>query len=453
MINQLIQFTRSIPEEKLIKFDKPKTGLHIQLAINTSEDGQQSLDENKAIIERWDGKEELSEFLLWCTDKTNLSWNINTNKCFDLPAKGIHSCSPYCVAFKKESLAGGAKHAKDKTKIYDRFEAYFTKAFELLENEADQQPLILWKNFFTDSGRLTNFLNQQEELLKLIKDGEYIVFYLLEDRSSYQSSHKKYLSNKLFNTDDYTIAHPSKASELLGTNDFKNGFNSKKPYLEHQSAPFKITGRISSSDAAALYQFERLMRYRVFPTPLPIFVNEAERQALQQSFFELATLDFDGKNRPSHTKVMSKLLEKEDKKISNYYLLYHSMGEIIDFDFVPKFEYKLRTDKDRPWLIQSPFFKENKDTILSNVFDFQDNVLPIIFNNSLVVKRKDKASIYKWFEDISSNDNTTKHLVSTYRKAFYNFIYKSRRSAITHNIFHKIMKTSIAHTRQLKAII
>ncbi len=443
MINQLINFAASIPPEKLKKLNKPKTGLHIRISIKTEENGRQYLAENEAELSYWNGKSDIDDFLVWCADKVGISWCINTNKCFDLPAKGLHSCSPYCLAFKRESLLGGTKHDKDKVKIEDRFQSYFSKSFELLEEEK-QHELIEWSRLFTDTGRLYNFLEKHKELYEKVKEKEYIIFYLAEERNKYESANKKYLSSKLFNTEAYNILNPDNGQELLGTNDFKNGFNVKKPFLEHLSASFSITGRISSSDALGLYRFEQLMRYRIFPTPMPLFANEKEREALQQSFFEIAELDFDGQTRPSHSSIMKNLLDRRRKKgVGNYYLLYHSKGDILDFDFVSKFEYKLLDHRKRPWQIYPLFFKNGNKQILENVFDFQDTILPVIFNNALVVKRKDKPPIYKWFDDLSINDNTTAYLVRTFRMAFYNFIYKSRRSAITHTLFHRLMKNTI----------
>ena len=78
-------------------------------------------------------------FLQHCAELAQVGWCVNTNKCFDLPAKGLHSCSPYCIALKRESLEGGGKYAKDKTKIYDRIDTYFANALSYVEEDSEKE--------------------------------------------------------------------------------------------------------------------------------------------------------------------------------------------------------------------------------------------------------------------------------------------------------------------------
>ncbi|WP_332912014.1 hypothetical protein [Algoriphagus boritolerans] len=80
------------------------------------------------------------------------AWCIDTYKCFDLPTKAIHTCSPFAVAFKREHLEGGAKfsenQSKKKKQIYERFNDYFTKAFLLFKEEEEQEKYVIFKHFF-----------------------------------------------------------------------------------------------------------------------------------------------------------------------------------------------------------------------------------------------------------------------------------------------------------------
>lgn len=455
MIYELIQFTRQIPDEPLNALLRPQQGLHIRMALKESPEGRIYLNEAAVNAEYFSGKEEPSDFLIWCAGRANLSWCINTNKCFDLPAKGLHTCSPYCLAMKRESLPGGAKYDKDKVKITERFGRYFENALELVEEESERERLIVWSRFFEDV-RFINLLNRLESYSQL-KEKEYVLFYLNATIEKYRTANNHYLSSRLFNTDAYNIPHPDNPGELLGTSDFHNGYNTKKPFLEHKSATFDISGRISSSAASDLYRFSNLMRYLIFPQPLPLFVNEAERKALQQRFNDIARLAFDGKNRPGHREVMEKLLkERRGKSIGNYYLLYHARGEILDFDFVPKFEYELKDAEGNAWLIENLFLPKGKSLSINNVFEFQDKILPDIFNNALVTKRKDKPPVYHWFDEIKRSayiNDTTAYLVQTYRKAFYDFIYKSRRSAVPFSVFDRIMRLSILDDIRLDEVV
>ena len=455
MIHELAQFAQQIPDESLSHLLSPHIGLHIRIHIGEEANGRIFLEGQSFQIEYFNGKTEKSDFLLWCADRANIAWCINTNKCFDLPAKGLHSCSPYCLAMKRESLPGGAKYEKDKVKITDRFDRYFENAFELVEENSERERLQLWRYFFKDTERFISFLGQLEGYKK-VKEKEYVLFYLDEAREKYLEANGKYLASRLFNTEAYNVAHPENPEELLGTSDFHHGYNSKKPFLEHKSATFDINGRISSSVAKSLYRFSNLMKFPIFPRPLPIFVNEAERKALQQRFNQIAALQFDGRNRPSHRSVMEKLIkERQGEGIGNYYLLFHARGEILDFDFVPKFEYELRNKDGRYWRVESLFTPKQAGMDLKNVFDLQDLVLPEIFNNALVTKRRDKPSIYHWFDEVKQSsyvNASTVYLVQTYRKAFYDFIYKSRRTVIPFSVFDRIMRLSILDDIRLDRI-
>ena len=51
---------------------------------------------------------------------------VDTNKCLDAPAKGIHSASPFLLGFKPDFFEGGGKNssrrAKNKEQIPERFQ-------------------------------------------------------------------------------------------------------------------------------------------------------------------------------------------------------------------------------------------------------------------------------------------------------------------------------------------
>lgn len=443
MIQQIVNFVNQVRDEDLKGLQTAYKGLHVRLRIDKAADGQQSLIEANAELSYWNGKTEMDDLVDWSVSVVHNSWMIGTNKCLDLPVKGIHSASPYCVAMKRDSLPGGDKYKKDKLKILDRFERYFANALEYVKEEKRPE-LDLWVRFFTDKGRLEQFLKVNDGLYGQLSNGEYVIFYLDRKLEDYKEVHQKYLKSRLYNTNEYDIPHPEVEGETMGTSNFFSNYNSKKPYLEHKTATFNINGRISGEDAFALYRFQQLLNYRVFPTPLPLFVSDLEAEGLQQSFNKIAQLKFDGKNRSSHTEVMKELLSRRNKVgIGNYYLLYHMAGAIVDFDFVPKFEYELRNEDGRAWQIESLFFNEEAPKNLQNVFDFQDRILPIIFNNALVVTRKDNSPIYNWFSDPSTKDSATLQILYVYRKAFYDFIYKSKREAVTHKLFHRLMYTTI----------
>ena len=106
----------------------------------------------------------------------------------------------------------------------------------------------------------------------------------------------------------------------------------------------------------------------------------------------------------------------------------------------------MKDSNGQKWKIRDYFDGGNGQTI-NNIFHFQQAVLlPVFNNNGLVTIRKDNSIHYKYFEEIESKyckSDTTYVQILKYRKAFYDFIYKSRRESISSRMFNEILQTSI----------
>lgn len=113
MLQEINNFMNSLPAELKQAGLKPKEGLHVLLKIQEKE-GTHFMDEQSVcrVCLTRKATEFDYPFLQHCAELAQVGWCVNTNKCFDLPAKGLHSCSPYCIALKRESLEGGGKYAK-----------------------------------------------------------------------------------------------------------------------------------------------------------------------------------------------------------------------------------------------------------------------------------------------------------------------------------------------------
>lgn len=439
VIKELVQFTDSLDKELKAIGIAPKEGLHIFLSFETSAENELFIGKTFRYEVYSKKQQELSPLLKTAAFLSKVAWMVNTNKCFDLPAKGIHSCSPYCLAFKRESIKGGGKFNNAKTKLYDRINSYFTKAIDLLDVPAEKERAKIFQDALNSEVKMHFYLDQIPEFRKL-KDSEYVVFYLSLPIETYQIPSEKYLGGKLFNTEEY---NKEGADGLVyGTNNFLNGFNSKKPYLMHQSATFDITGRISAREAKSLFEFESIAARRILPNPLPVFVYADEREA-SISLFKRDALE--GGTKRGYREIIEELQDKLKKEIGNYYLLFYQLGEVKDFDFVSKFEYKLKTSDGKPWYVDD-LFNSNRTHTLSNVFEFERTILPIVLNNALVVKTKSDSMLFKYFDEIDAayckTDNTFL-LAMKYRKSIYDFIYKSNRTAFTQKAFEDILLTSL----------
>ena len=378
MIREIINFTANIDEQFKNLGSMPKEGLHIMLNMVSIDNILKIAVENYQYeIYSKKQKKEVSEFLNQCKLLHQNAWCIDTNKCLDLPTKAIHSCSPYCIAFKKEHLKNGEKYKenekKNKIQIYKRFDNYFDKAFALFEHQEDGLRYEIFKLFFThdlfssiitrietentkkrevltekvraskndlkatkttiEKEAIKNSISEMEQDLiacKELDDSDYIIFYLNLPLEEYKNVHKKYLNDKLFNTDKYNTK-PDKDGVIFGTSNFMNGFNSNMPFLMHQTASFDITGRISNIDAQLLNEFQNLLPNKTLPNPLPIFIYKEELQDTMIALFKDSDFKF------GYKEIIENLLNNYSKDIENYYLLYwiNTKDGIVfkDFDF------------------------------------------------------------------------------------------------------------------------
>jgi len=455
MIKEIVQFTGRLPEKLKTEGLKPKEGLHIMLSMK-QEDGIWKMDTENMQWAHYSKKDqETSDFLEKCMRLQTNAWMIDTNKCFDTPTKAIHSSSPYCVGFKREHLEGGKKFeanaSKKKDQIADRIGTYFSKAFELVSEE-EKERLKVFEKVFTNPEHPLFFLTMlsSNEKYAELGEGEYIIFYLDEPLETYQAAHERYLAEKLFNTDKYNT-RPDENDLIYGTNNFFNRFNSSMPFLMHQTAAFNISGRISNKEAKKLFEFQQILPRKTLPNPLPVFVYQEELQSEVIGIFKNSGYKI------GYKEIVETLWDKYKGDFANYYLLHHQNTKdglvFNDYDFVAKFEYELKDADGHPWRIKNLFGKTNGYDV-NNVFEFQNQVVRQIFNNQLIVKGKDSWR-YKYFDDIEISQYLSARNrlnILKFRKAFYEFVYKSKRQAITKPMFDEMMTVSILEDIRLDEV-
>lgn len=483
MIQELVNFMEILPEEFKSLGAKPREGLHIEVCLNLDKDGTYRIDTTNFKYELYSKKMEgLSPFLEQCMEREQHGWCIDTNKCFDLPTKAIHSCSPFLVAFKRDHLEGGVKFAdnykKNKKQIYERFSDYFTKALDLLS--VDQEKYEVFKYFFVKNDfsnllraieekhqqkrdeldlllaevneeiKNTSNKDHKEQLKQQVKEielkllsikelanSDYILFYLNEPIEVYKDAHAQYLSARLFNTDEYNTK-PNEDGVIYGTSNFMNGFNTKMPFLMHQSAPFDITGRISNIEAKLLYEFSNVLSNKVLPQPLPLFIYEEELEHKMLGIFK------ENNFKLNYQELIKELLSLHKEDLSNYYLLFwqNTKDGLVfkDFDFVSRFEYKLSEIVNIRNLFQLK--TKNVEKIypaIQSVFDIEQQILkPFIHNKYLKVS---------YFSELSKDGyeelDGTYQSYAKYRKSVYDYVYKSQRTVINEHIFYEMVFNAI----------
>jgi len=488
MIKELVNFSKSLSEDFKSLGKKTKEGLHILL--QAKENGEINSTADTIHFEYYNKKiDEVSPFLKKCLQLQENAWMIDTNKCLDTTTRAIHSCSPFSVGIKKDNLIGGKNYEKRKSEgkslVYDSFDNYFEKAADLLETVENEYIINVsesfasffinksWKVVLDDieNQRATKYdliqskiehlkeknkqikdkvnkaviqeqienLEEEAIIFQPLSDGEYIIFYVDVGIEFYKMTHTKYLDERLFNTSKYNTK-PNSEGLIYGTSDFMNTFNAKMPFLMHQSATFDIPNRISNLDAIALFEFEDVLKNKTLPNPLPVFVYKSE---LREKVIALYA-----EGRRNFRDIIESLYQSYKDDFQNYYLLNWSNtrdGIVFnDFDFVPKFDYELKNGEGIP--IQNFFeirSKEDKGMKyygeLKNVFELEDRVFKSLIQN--------KYHRVNYFSEFKTDEYERMPLTflsfSKYRKAIYDYVYKSNRNAIGGKEFDELIFNSI----------
>ena len=490
MIRELVNFSESLSEDFKALGKTPKDGLHILLQIK--EGGLINTSTDTIRFEYYNKKmDEISPFLKKCLQLQENAWMLDTNKCFDTITRAIHTCSPFSVAIKKDNLIGGKNYEKRKKEgknlVYDSLENYFEKTDELLDEKEDEIIKNVSQSFtsFFINGSwqivLDDIENQRAAQYELIQskikefrekhkeikdkvdkavikedienleqkalefqplsDAEYIIFYVDLDIEFYKATHGKYLDERLFNTAKYNT-EPDKDGSIYGTSNFMNSFNVKMPFLLHQSATFDISNRISNQDAKALYELEKVFPNKTLPNPLPVFIYQNESFNNQ-----VIGLYKEGKQR--FRDIVESLYQNYADDFQNYYLLNWSNtrdGIVFnDFDFVAKFEYILNTNGKIE--IQNLFHLKSKGEKkglkyyepIKNIFQLEDQVLKHLIQN--------KYLRVNYFSELKTEEYERMPMTylsfSKYRKAIYDYVYKSNRNAIGGREFNELIFNSI----------
>ena len=482
MIREIINFTNDLiedyPEVVQLKLT-PQEGLYVFIDINengvwTNEHLTKGVD-----YDYYDGKNK--DIALWndCIryqEATNYI-TMNKVKAFDSKQK-IHSCSPFAIAYNfnfsaadKESF--GLKKNKRKTEeekqeqerlirekrlevVKGRLGEYKKNAISIyklntakdqdLFTENSNEPFRYTKQLESFYEQITTILGKVAELpeYQFLTEKDYLKIFLrsipVEDQ---EQMHNKYIEENLLNGDEIA------GNGILG---FLTSYNSKKMFTSHKTSSLLkgVSYRFSKADALTLNAFEKMWKRKCFPNPLPIVVDKKE---INNRIIKIYNED----SEPLHYRDLFKRLfdKTNEKSLSNYYLLNYRNtkdGMVLnDFDFVPLFRYRfdstiiIKNVTDAGYK-KGDVFEKDKNERIDNVFDFERIVVRHLFNNALV-KIKENNYITKYFEEIKPEyipgGDMMWQLILKYRKAFYDYIYKSKSNAITAAMFDDMMFCSI----------
>ena len=451
MIKELSSFIKRVPEEAFNYNRVPNFGLYIFLKVE-----KEPIVSFKGIVDK---NTELDALFTKALKFQTNSIPVSPAKIFN-PNKKIFgaSCSPFALSFNKknlekyrdkvilkkefklkEDLDDLEVNIKLKELIEGELTQYFTAALQYVKEDNHIEWCNKLKQFCVTT--LVDFLDGLE-MYQNIKDKESVNIYLetpsVED---YREVHQNYLSEKVFNKDKFNIEFDN---QTFGVSDSLSGFNDKKMFLQHWSAPMEYNYRITGEEARRVWQFFQMQKNRQLPNPMPIFVDHEERTSEA-----VATYQEDG--RRGYAEIIKAVINKSQHgNIGNYYLIFFQGGlkgsRIIDLDFVSAFRYKMEDFKVKEVIPMDG--RLTSEMNVENVFDFERKVLKVIFNNQMVQKRKDGSWGLNYFSELEYKPkygmtaNTLDKMLK-YRKAFYDFIYKSKREAIQQKHFNDILESGI----------
>lgn len=475
MIREIINFVTDLEQDYPEVFDlnkMPSRGLHLWVELDENGNWKNNPPVEGKDYVVYDGRKKeftaLEKAAVLYEEVQNFL-TMNKQKKFDKKQK-IHSSSPFAISFNFslndtdkannniKKNPGKEEVEENKQKIIQvklefvkqSLSEFFTNARKIILPDNDQELKTLSENFEKNILLVFDVISQlktkeNKNLLLGLREKDYVRIYLRNLPLEKQKElHERYVSKNIFNKDTFNI---ETEGNTLGVVDFMTTFAIKKPYLSHQTSFFKkgVNTRLTGHDALALAKFENLLSTKVLPNPLPIFVdkNEFKTNAEIVSIF-----NNEGNRKFTYPQLLKQLYEKNEQRIlGNYYLLNISRGVVNDFDFVSNFQYRLNG-----FTIENLFQLKKKEDLLPTlklhtIFGFENIVVTKIFNNNLVVKYGNKGYGYKYFDDIKVKDedggDDIADLILRFRKAFYDYIYKSRKQAITASMFDEVMITSI----------
>ena len=475
MIREIINYTKHLKENSPMVFQQnlePSKGLHLFIELDDEGNLINFPGERSKQWDYYDGKTK-TEFLhkIAMYDLVSTYITMNKQKKFD-PKQKIHSASPFAFSFNfnfsnedKDLYGILKKPTKKQKKKNDRL--IKKKRLEIVNGRVDDyfNNVTNVFNLGTEekkwTGRFKTVIKEQIKLkiqehkkdflvIKNVWDNlaekEYCKLYLKNIAlETYEDIYEPYLSKNIYNKDVYNL---DCEGLTYGVIDYNTTFNDKKYFLKHRTAVLKggISQRYSGIDAQLIKNFEQLKKNKVFPNPLPLFIDKEEF-----SNTDLMIKISKEEGAVCYSEILKQFFRiKRNKVLGNYYLLYFSGLKIEDYDFVSRFRYHLGEEGQKP-KIKNLFgltkAKEQiSDNTLNHIFHFEADIVGKIFNNSLV-KIKENSYSTSYFGEVKpeyvSGGEPVYQMIMKYRKAFYDFIYKSKEQAITDLMWDEILWNSI----------
>lgn len=339
------------------------------------------------------------------------------NVTYSMKNKQIHSNNAYTLFFKNTSVDGLCIDCNDSFS-YEIFEKGINQYYKSLEKLGSSKKEKILLSEFYNKGELENAKNRMRDAFSLVysdfmkekKTKEtWIKIFLEEDYNEYLRVANIYLTLKLFNKNDKNMNINGK---IYGMNNYNYALDSKKPYLELKSTPYKIGSMISKENISILNNiYKWLYSNGISITLLKIPVG--------WNFMGTAT-------------------EKEDILNKNIYLIKvannKGVARIDDFQYVTNFSTKIEPD----FIIKDVIRKVGNDFTLQNIYELEFYTSNIwIAKNNKLCKNYLKESYYDFESNISKSSvipNWKKDFLRDYTAMFFDFFQKRDETNFIHNL-------------------
>lgn len=425
MIHEIKNFVDNLTEEDFSRNLKLKEGIYVLVDIEKKGEGYILKNEKEIFLTQenialCDGKDKVENENLFLNLLVNIK-PVSPAKIFN-PNKKIYniSCSPFALAFNKKNFVD-----KSQEVLIKELSQYFQSAERYVTDPQHQ----IW--FYDFKGYCLNHLHDLLERLPEYQEAKsstsIYIFLKKPSLEDFVQTHQAYLAEKVFNKDKFNV---ETSNATFGISDSLSGFNDKKMFLKHHSAPLEYNYRVSGEVAMQLWRFFQLQQNKQIPNPVPIFVDKQELNEKMISIFNTE------EKKIGHSEMIKKILSHSGQKdLQDYYLIYFlgtKGSRVADIDFIPVFRYEEKEAK-----IEAVFGKQGIQKI-ENVFDLENHVFNKIFNGQLKT-----ATWLKYFGEIKYDPkyitDTCYNQLLRYRQSVYDFIYKSKRQAITAVMFDDMM--------------
>lgn len=465
MINAIVNFTKSILEDSrndIMSWNVSiEDGLYVFIDMN--QDGEwinKELQKDKDYV--FVDKSTKSPLLGDCIKYNEASARLDdVNKWYGFDRlRKIHSCSPFAIAYKMEAKPEDLKkygiiseneesktikksNISTETKtnkrrlIKEQCLSYYKKQ-SIIKFQLKPEHSELATKFLESFDLFLDKIESLEEYQKLTSKKHFLKIFLRTIPADIQQTYyDDYISSDIF------IDGKNKDYGVCG---FMTTYNSDKPFLYHRTATFDEgkSFRISREDAEYLRKFGTLVKRKVLPNVLPIFVDDSEAKVNLN--FDVARLFNKKGSKLSYKEVIRELFSKHPQMndLQNMYLV-HKIRQsernftLEDFDFIPVFKFKLANCKIED-VITGEYSKKIED-----VFMLEYYIACLFPRYKKETGQEDNFIIGHYFdskiEDTFKIKNKivfeTSDLVIQsyykYRHGIFDYIYKSISNSVTAN--------------------